>query len=307
MVDFKNRIIPISYTFLVIASILFTSSLYAQEDCIPDKPDAYRATPFVYDHANVFKKFDDFVVNGYSSDIEDSLGVEILIISLDSLCGLTPMDYATKLGIKWGVGKSELDNGLVVLIKPKKAENDKGECVIAVGRGLEGTIPDGMAHLIINQIMIPKFKLGRYTRGIELGLEEISKLISDDSYYEKLNKKYYPNRYENTNESSGLVKAISFLFSNFYLIILAFILFKMGYRLIRALIYSQLNKVSLLKALTLTRGKKKKHKGKGDDFMNGKGSFERDYSSNSSSSSRSSSFDDFGGGSFGGGGASGSW
>ena len=59
------------------------------------------------------------------------------------------------------VGQKGKDNGILILIKPKKG-NEKGQVAIAVGYGLEGVVPDAIASRIIRNEVIPEFQKGRY-------------------------------------------------------------------------------------------------------------------------------------------------
>ena len=53
----------------------------------------------------------------------------------------------------WGVGKSGLDNGVLVLI----AFDDRA-IRIEVGAGLSDRLPDGHARKIVGGVMVPAFK-----------------------------------------------------------------------------------------------------------------------------------------------------
>ena len=57
---------------------------------------------------------------------------QIVVVVVDDLAGLEPFEYATALGQEWGVGKSETDNGVVLLIKPTGGKNQR-KTFIAVG------------------------------------------------------------------------------------------------------------------------------------------------------------------------------
>src|SRR6056297_4342191 len=49
---------------------------------------------------------------------------QILVVTVQDLQGFDPGDFAFRLGEKWGVGQKGKDNGIVVLLKPKKG-NEK--------------------------------------------------------------------------------------------------------------------------------------------------------------------------------------
>ena len=64
---------------------------------------------------------------------------QICIVTMNDFGGLEKAQMAYTIGDKWGVGKADKDNGVVILIKPKTPES-KGEAFIAPGFGLEGVI-----------------------------------------------------------------------------------------------------------------------------------------------------------------------
>ncbi|ABB14106.1 TPM domain-containing protein [Carboxydothermus hydrogenoformans] len=96
-------------------------------------------------------------------------GAQIAVVTVNSLEGMRIEEYALEVLRQWGVGSSEKNNGVVVLvaIKDRKAR-------IEVGYGLEGAIPDGKAGRILREEMIPYFSNGDYDRGILLGFRRIA-------------------------------------------------------------------------------------------------------------------------------------
>lgn len=80
---------------------------------------------------------------------------------------------ALAIGRQWGVGQKDKDNGAVVLVAP----NDR-KVRIEVGYGLEGYITDGLAGRIIDEYMIPHFKLGNYEQGIVSGTSAVVSVIA---------------------------------------------------------------------------------------------------------------------------------
>src|SRR5665811_1745861 len=67
--------------------------------------------------------------------VESKTSAEIAVVTVPSLDGLTVEDYAVQLFKKWGIGKKNKDNGLLVLVCPSEHK-----ARIEVGYGLEPTI-----------------------------------------------------------------------------------------------------------------------------------------------------------------------
>lgn len=139
--------------------LVATMSMSAQ---VPDKPTEKK---LLWDFANV-------IDDAQEKAIEDSLEAfsrhtsnQILVMTVTSLGNFEPVEYATELGRKWGVGHEENNNGVVVLIKVK-TENEKGRAFIATGYGAEGPLPDVLCNHIVEKEMIPRFKEDDYAGGV---------------------------------------------------------------------------------------------------------------------------------------------
>lgn len=123
--------------------------------------------------------------------LEDSLRVfaqqttaQIAIVSVTNTGKDNPVVYAAKLGDKWGVGKKEKDNGVIILFLPKTKES-KGEVAIATGRGLEEILPDDFCKRIITEKMIPHLKDGNdYYGATKAALSIIMPVIGGTYSYE---------------------------------------------------------------------------------------------------------------------------
>ncbi len=109
----------------------------------------------------------------------DTSSTQIAIATVPSLHGYAPNDYAQRLAEKWGVGQKGKDNGILILIKPK-TKDGKGEIAIAVGYGLEGSVPDAIASRIIRNEIIPAFQQGNYYRGIDRAITILIKLTGGE-------------------------------------------------------------------------------------------------------------------------------
>jgi uncharacterized protein len=60
---------------------------------------------------------------------------------------------------------------------------------IEVGYGLEGTLTDAMSSVIISSVIVPRFKTGDFSGGIEGGVAGIINILSGDSaeWHKKVN------------------------------------------------------------------------------------------------------------------------
>ncbi len=93
--------------------------------------------------------------------------------------------FATDLFSKWGIGKKDNDNGLLVLIV-----KNLRKAVIRTGYGIEGIVPDIIAGHIINDNMAPHFRNGDYDSGTLEALAQLSTIITTPGATEELMSKY---------------------------------------------------------------------------------------------------------------------
>jgi uncharacterized protein len=104
---------------------------------------------------------------------------ELAVVTVPSLEGEPIENYAVALFKKWGIGKKNEDNGLLLLVAP----NDK-EVRIEVGYGLEPYINDAVAGRIIRDTMIPHFRNGHFGLGIVNGVVELTGIIAKKAGFE---------------------------------------------------------------------------------------------------------------------------
>jgi len=100
-------------------------------------------------------------LNQQISDAEKSHGIEMAIVVIRSLDGMSIDEAANKLFQLWGIGKKGRDNGLLFLW----STGDR-KVRVEVGYGLEGILPDGQVGAILDTYVIPKFKAGNFDGGV---------------------------------------------------------------------------------------------------------------------------------------------
>lgn len=86
---------------------------------------------------------------------------EIALIISSDLPDTPILKNATYLGRKYGVGKGDINNGVVILVCPGLRQ-----VAIATGLGMEKVLKDEIAKKIIDSLMIPQFAHGEYFNAI---------------------------------------------------------------------------------------------------------------------------------------------
>ena len=150
--------------FLISLSILIcTSSIEsAFSQKIPDRPSPPR---LVNDFAGILKPDEVNMLEQKLVAFNDSTSTQIAVVTVATLGGTDQADFAQQLAEKWGIGQKGLNNGILILVKPKTNESS-GQVQISPGYGLEGAIPDITCAEIIDREMIPAFSNGDYYAGI---------------------------------------------------------------------------------------------------------------------------------------------
>ncbi|WP_303341313.1 YgcG family protein, partial [uncultured Duncaniella sp.] len=112
----------------------------------------------------------------------DKTSVEMVVVAIDRIDpSMTPEEFATALFEKWGIGKSDKDNGLLLLIS-----RDDRAVQIRTGYGLEGVVPDIIAGRVIRDEIVPRFRNGDYDGGTLAAVNRLSAVILDPSVREEL-------------------------------------------------------------------------------------------------------------------------
>ncbi len=121
-----------------------------------------RPTGFVIDEASLLTPGQKTSLETRLTAYSDTTSNQIAIVILRTINGADPATYATDLGRDLGVGQQGRDNGIVILV----AIDDR-DVFIAVGRGLEGAVPDVYASRIVRNVLVPQFRDGDYYAGLE--------------------------------------------------------------------------------------------------------------------------------------------
>jgi uncharacterized protein len=108
--------------------------------------DKLKPQGYVSDFAHVLDDSSRAQVEAYCGRVEQVTGVQIAIVTLDSLEGDPIEDVSNSLYRKWGVGKKGKDEGIMLLLAIKD-HRDR----IEVGYGLEPILPDGFVGSVLRE------------------------------------------------------------------------------------------------------------------------------------------------------------
>ncbi len=112
----------------------------------------------------------------YLAAVERASGVQIALLTIDSLEGESLESYSLKVVDSWELGQKGEDNGVLLLLT--KAER---KIRIETGYGLEGELTDAVSGYIIREAIVPELKNGNFDAGISNGLHAIGGVVSGEA------------------------------------------------------------------------------------------------------------------------------
>lgn len=109
------------------------------------------------------------------AQLEQSKGSQIAVLLIPTTQPEDIAQYGIRVADQWKIGREKIDDGVILIV----AKDDR-KVRIEVGYGLEGVIPDAVARRIIEEDIVPRFKQGDFSGGVEAGVTRIMKLIEGE-------------------------------------------------------------------------------------------------------------------------------
>jgi len=134
-------------------------------------------------------------------ELEDKSSIQLVVATVKSLQGSDVETYANQLFRFWKLGEARKNNGVLLLVAPAERK-----VRIEVGYGLEGTLTDALSSVIISSAIIPRFKTGDFSGGIERGADGIISVLSGDT------ADWQPKVHVRRSDESGTDDLLAFLF-----------------------------------------------------------------------------------------------
>ena len=129
----------------------------------------------VVDAANVLDEAAERSLTDRLAEIEKGTSDQVVVVTLPSLGGEPIEKVALGLGKRWGVGRADVDNGVLVVIAPTERK-----VRIEVGIGLEGLLTDDRAAAVIHD-MLPDLRAGRMPSAAGLAIDRIDRLLRSNT------------------------------------------------------------------------------------------------------------------------------
>lgn len=102
-------------------------------------------------------------------------GAQLAVLIVPATAPETIEQYAMRVAEAWRLGRSGVDDGLLLLVA-----TDERAIRVEVGYGLEGIVPDAVARRVIDETIAPHFRRGELAAGIDAGMQQLMRVIDDE-------------------------------------------------------------------------------------------------------------------------------
>lgn len=136
---------------------------------------ALELTGRLVDRAKLFDAASAHALEARLAKLEQATSDQLVVVSVPTLGGQPIDKFADTLGNRWGIGRADADNGVVMLVAPNERK-----VWIATGTGLEGLLTNQRTQRIVDR-MLPDFKRGDLRGGIERGVSDIEAVLRGDT------------------------------------------------------------------------------------------------------------------------------
>ncbi len=166
------RLVSTSIKRAFILLLLCYGGVASSAIVVPDKPSPAK---LVNDFTHTLSQPERENLEAKLVAYDDSTSTQILVVIVATTGYEDIAMYATEIGQKWGVGQEKEDNGVVIVV----AIDDR-KTFIATGYGVEYLLTDFQSKRIVDRIMIPYFRTGKYYQGIDAAIDRMFYLFSGE-------------------------------------------------------------------------------------------------------------------------------
>lgn len=157
MKKYLSLLVALAVTLFSFSSFAFTA---------PEKP---ANGWYVLDQAGKLSESEKTQLNQKIENLNKTTKNEYAVVILSTLDGSNIEDAAQDTFRSWGVGKKDLNNGVLLMISVGERKTR-----IQTGKGAEGDLPDLLCKDILDKTLKPHLKRGHWYEGIDASLDAMS-------------------------------------------------------------------------------------------------------------------------------------
>lgn len=165
------------YIIFAVIVLMAAVGAVARTWTVEDVPNVHVAdrTRFLTNPDGIVSPEAQTAIDSTLSRLRKSTTAEVVAVIVDDIEGGDIDTYATELFNHWGLGKSDNNNGVLIL-----AAKDLRKAVIRTGPGTEGVLPDIVCGRILRQQMFPAFARGDYDTGMADAVSAVAGRLGDE-------------------------------------------------------------------------------------------------------------------------------
>ena len=142
----------------VLLILVLVLALSPAASAVVDQSESY----YVADYANVLSNSTEESIINYNGALEyQCQGAQIVVVTVDYLGGLSCDDYAYQLFNNWGVGSSEYNNGMLLLLAVQE-----NKAWLAYGLGLNSQLSSTQVDTMLDRYFWTDFDKGDYDEAV---------------------------------------------------------------------------------------------------------------------------------------------
>lgn len=127
----------------------------------------------VTDAANILSDEEESRLSQRLAGYEARTKHQMVIATTPELNGARVDNFGTCLGNRWRIGRSDQDDGIVILVAPNERQMN-----ITTGTAMEKILSDDKALAVVHQ-MTPYFAKADYAGGLSIGIDAIAAQTGD--------------------------------------------------------------------------------------------------------------------------------
>lgn len=141
-----------------IAALIICAALSSPAFAVVSKSDSFYAA----DYANVLSSATEDMIINYNGALEQQCqGAQIVVVTVDYLDGMYCDEYAYQLFNDWGVGSSEYNNGMLLLLAVQE-----NKAWLAYGLGLNSKLDTNDVDNMLDKYFWDDFDAGKYDAAV---------------------------------------------------------------------------------------------------------------------------------------------
>ena len=151
----------------------FLSSCFLPLFSIYDDVKVPALSGLVLDEVNLLTPQEKQGLSSLLQSIQNSKKAQMIVYLPASLQGYDIETFSIATADRWKVGDRDKDNGIILVVASKERK-----IRLEVGYGLEGDITDAQSKRIIDQILVPHFRAGKFAQGMAVSVAAIAKTLA---------------------------------------------------------------------------------------------------------------------------------